>query len=38
MLASRTFLLLVSSMTLSAFDLYAVIFNLIPQLTGRHCC
>ena len=34
-LASRTFLLLVSSMTLSAFALYAVIFNLIPLLTGR---
>jgi MFS family permease len=34
-LASRTFLLLVSSMTLSAFALYAVIFTLIPLLTGR---
>ena len=34
-LASRTFLVLVSSMTLSAFALYAVIFNLVPLLTGR---
>ena len=29
-LARRTFLVLVSSMTLSAFALYAVIFNLVP--------
>jgi len=34
-LASRTFLVLVTSMTLSAFALYAVIFNLVPLLTGR---
>jgi MFS family permease len=34
-LASRTFLLLVASMTLSAFALYAVAVNLVPLLTGR---
>ena len=34
-LASRTFLLLVTSMTLSAFALYAVAVNLVPLLTGR---
>jgi len=34
-LASRAFLLLVASMTLSAFALYAVAVNLVPLLTGR---
>lgn len=34
-LSSRPFLLLASSMTLSAFALYAVTFNLVPLLTGR---
>lgn len=34
-LVSRTFLLLATSMTLSAFALYAVVFNLVPLLTGR---
>jgi MFS family permease len=34
-LISRTFLLLVTSMTLSAFALYAVVVNLVPLLTGR---
>jgi MFS family permease len=34
-LASRAFLLLVISMTLSAFALYAVAVNLVPLLTGR---
>jgi MFS family permease len=34
-LTSRTFLLLVTSMTLSAFALYAVVVNLVPLLTGR---
>jgi MFS family permease len=34
-LASRAFLLLVTSMTLSAFALYAVAVNLVPLLTGR---
>jgi MFS family permease len=32
---SRTFLVLATSMTLSAFALYAVVFNLVPLLTGR---
>ena len=34
-LGSRAFLLLVASMTLSAFALYAVAVNLVPLLTGR---
>jgi MFS family permease len=34
-LRSRAFLVLVTSMTLSAFALYAVIVNLVPLLTGR---
>jgi MFS family permease len=34
-LVSRTFLVLATSMTLSAFALYAVVFNLVPLLTGR---
>jgi MFS family permease len=34
-LVSRTFLLLVTSMTLSTFALYAVVVNLVPLLTGR---
>ncbi len=34
-LASRTFLILATSMTLSAFALYAVVVNLVPLLTGR---
>jgi MFS family permease len=34
-LASRTFLLLVTAATLTAFALYAVVVNLVPLLTGR---
>ena len=34
-LVSRTFLVLATSMTLSAFALYAVVVNLVPLLTGR---
>jgi MFS family permease len=34
-LISRTFLLLATSMTLTAFALYAVVVNLVPLLTGR---
>ena len=34
-LVSRAFLVLATSMTLSAFALYAVVFNLVPLLTGR---
>jgi MFS family permease len=32
---SRTFLLLATSMTFTAFALYAVVVNLVPLLTGR---
>jgi predicted MFS family arabinose efflux permease len=34
-LTSRVFLLLASSLTLSAFAQYAVLINLVPLLTGR---
>jgi MFS family permease len=33
--ATRPFLVLAASMTLSAFALYAVVVNLVPLLTGR---
>ena len=35
MLASRTFLLLVTAATLCAFAQYAALVNLVPLLTGR---
>lgn len=34
-LTSRRFFILLASMTLSAFALYAVVVNLVPLLTGR---